>query len=72
MLPSMPNGAYRVEVKSRAAGSLAFRWEIYLGAATKPAAASFNLFRTAQQAQEAGERALAKLVAERNAETERE
>jgi hypothetical protein len=68
----MPTWAYRVEVKSRAAGSLAFRWEIYLGATTKPAAASFSLFRTAQQAQEAGERALAKLVAERDADTERE
>jgi hypothetical protein len=66
----MPTGAYRVEVKSRAAGSLAFRWEIYLGATAKPVAASFNLFRTGQQAQEAGERALAKLVAQRNAETE--
>jgi len=72
MLPGMPNGAYRVEVKSRAAGSLAFRWEIYLGAATKPAAVSFNLFRTAQQAQEAGERVLTKLVAERDAQTERD
>ena len=70
MLPSMPNGAYRVEVKSRAAGSLAFRWEIYLGVTAKPVAASFNLFRTAEQAQEAGERALVRLAAERNAETE--
>ncbi len=70
MLPDMPDGAYRVEVKRRAAGSLAFRWEIYRGATAKPVAASFNLFRTAQQAQEAGERALAKLVAERNAEAE--
>ena len=68
----MPTWAYRVEVKSRAAGSLAFRWEIYLGATAKPVAASFNLFRAAQQAQEAGERALTKLVAERDAETERE
>ena len=66
----MPERAYRVEVKSRAAGSLAFRWEIYLGAATKPVAASFNLFRTAQQAQEAGERALTKLLAEREAGNE--
>ena len=33
-------------------------------------AASFNLFRTAEQAQEAGERALVRLAAERNAETE--
>jgi hypothetical protein len=32
-------------------------------------AAFFNLFRTAQQAQEAGERALTKLVAKRDAET---
>jgi hypothetical protein len=70
MLPDMPERAYRVEVKSRAAGSLAFRWEIYLGAATKPVAASFNLFRSAQLAQEAGDRALTKLVAERNAEAE--
>jgi hypothetical protein len=50
----MPTRAYRVEVKSRAAGSLAFRWEIYLGATATPVAASFNLFRTAQQAEEAG------------------
>ena len=70
MLADMPDEAYRVEVKCRAAGSLAFRWEIFGGAMAKPVAASFNLFRSAQQAQEAGERALAKLVAERDAETE--
>ena len=70
MVPGMPNGAYRVQVKHRAAGSLAFRWEIYRGAVAKPVVASFNLFRSEQQAQEAGERALAKLVAEKEAESE--
>jgi hypothetical protein len=68
----MAEGAYRVEVKQRASGSLAFRWEIYLGAEPKPVVASFNLFRSAQDAQAAGERALAKLQAERKSEPDRE
>jgi hypothetical protein len=64
----MPDeGEYRVEVRQRPTGSLAFRWEIYRGAKEKPLAASFNLFRSAQRAQEAGEHALAKLQAQKQA-----
>jgi hypothetical protein len=55
---------YRVEVRQRPTGSPAFRWEIYRDAGEKPVAASFNLFRSAPEAQAAGERALARLQAE--------
>ncbi len=58
-------GAYRVEVRHRATGSLVFRWEIYRPGEAKPVATSFNVFRSADQALGAGERALAKLQAER-------
>ena len=59
---------YRVEVRQRPTGSVAFRWEIYRGAGEKPVAASFNLFRSAQDAQAAGERALARLQAHKKRE----
>jgi hypothetical protein len=64
MLLGMPDGEYRVEIKHRAAGTLAFRWEIYRGAEARPIVASFNLFRSAPEAQAAGERALARLQAQ--------
>jgi len=64
----MPDGEYRVEIKHRATGSLAFRWEIYRGAEARPMVASFNLFKSAQEAQTAGERALARLQAEKKPE----
>jgi hypothetical protein len=67
----MAEEAYRVEVKHRATGSPAFRWEIYRGAEAKPIVASFNLFRSAHEAQAAGERALLKLQAERKSEPDR-
>jgi hypothetical protein len=66
----MAEEAYRIEVKNRATGSPAFRWEIYRGAEAKPIMASFNLFRSAHEAQAAGERALLKLQAERKPEPE--
>jgi hypothetical protein len=50
-------------VRQRPTGSAAFRWEIYLGAGEKAVAASFSLFRSAPEAQAAGERALARLQA---------
>jgi hypothetical protein len=61
----MAEEAYRIEIKHRAAGSPAFRWEIYRGAEMKPIAASFNLFRSTHEAQAAGERTLLKLQADR-------
>jgi hypothetical protein len=56
---------YRVEVRQRPTGTAAYRWEIYRVSSAKPVAASFNLFRSAQDAQAAGERALARLRAEK-------
>jgi hypothetical protein len=50
-------------VRQRPTGSPAFRWEIYGDAKDKPVAASFNLFRSPEAAQAAGERALARLQA---------
>jgi hypothetical protein len=60
----MIEGGYRVEVRQRPTGSIAFRWEIYRGAGEKPVAASFYLFRSAQVALLAGKRALARLQAQ--------
>ena len=62
---NMTAGAYRIEIRQRDIGSPAFRWEIYRGAEIKCVARSFNLFRSAQLAQQAGERALVRLQAER-------
>jgi len=56
------DGEYRVEVKHRATGSLAYRWEIHREGNEKPVAASFNLFRSPEQALVAGRRALAKIL----------
>jgi len=60
----MIDEGYRIEVRQRPTGSPAFRWEIYRDAKEKAVAASFNLFRSWQAAQAAGERALARLQAE--------
>jgi len=49
----MMDEGYRIEVRQRATGSPAFRWEIYRDAKEKPVAASFNLFRSSQAAQAA-------------------
>ena len=67
----MIDEGYRVEVRQRPTGSPAFRWEIYDDAKDKPVAASFNLFRSQEAAQAAGERALTRLRAKDEACAER-
>ena len=67
----MVEGGYRVEVRQRPTKPPAFRWEIYLDAGEKAVAASFNLFESAQAAQAAGERALARLQAQSKPEPDR-